>query len=408
MDGVFTVGEVVRYLGDILSEDVLLSGLWVRGEISNPSLSAAGHRYFTLKDAESEIQCVIFRASGRRQVPNLKQGDHMLAHGRLGVYEAKGRVQLYVDLVQQEGVGPLHQQFEELCARLREEGLFSVERKRPLPALPRRVGVVTSPQAAAFQDVLKVLSARFPAIEVVLSPTLVQGDEAPAQIVAAIHRLAAEPKLDVILLVRGGGSLEDLWAFNSELVARAIAASPIPIVSGVGHETDMTIADFTADLRAPTPSAAAIAVVPDRLELLAQIAALSEDLKDAVQAGYAERRAAVRRARVDLSLYSPARAIDQRRQRIDDLLGLGADRLHYQLGLRRERLLGAERQVHLLNPLRVLDRGFALVARADGRIARDAGPLRPQEPIKIRFRDGEVSATITEAAHGALAQKGSE
>src|SRR6185437_4744919 len=176
------------------------------------------------------------------------------------------------------------------------EGLFDAERKRALPALPRRVGVVTSPQAAAYQDVLRVLGARFPAIEVVLSPALVQGEEAPAQIVAAIHRLASAPGIDVILLVRGGGSLEDLWAFNSELVARAIAASPIPLVSGVGHETDTTIADFAADLRAPTPSAAAGAVVPDRLELLSQIAALSEDLADTIRADLTERRNALRRA----------------------------------------------------------------------------------------------------------------
>jgi exodeoxyribonuclease VII large subunit len=406
MDGVFTVGEVVRYLSDILGEDVVLGGLWIRGEISNPNLSAAGHRYFTLKDAESELQCVIFRTRGRAKVPDLRQGDHMLAHGRLGVYETKGRVQLYVDMVQQEGIGPLHQQFEELCARLRDEGLFAEERKRALPALPRRVGVVTSPHAAAYQDVLRVLSARFPAVEVVLSPTLVQGEEAPTQIVAALHRLAAVPGIDVILLVRGGGSLEDLWAFNSELVARAIAGSSIPIVSGVGHETDLTIADFAADLRAPTPSAAAGAVVPDRMELLSQIAALSEDLGDAVRACLTQRQQALRRARLDLDLYSPVRAMDQRRQRIDDLLELGSDRLRHHLDLHHERLRGAERQLLLLNPLRILDRGFALVTQAEGRIVRDAGTLRPQERVTIRFRDGEVSATITTGAVTAQPEKG--
>jgi len=406
MDGVFTVGEVIHYLSDILGEDVVLSGLWIRGEISNPNLSTAGHQYFTLKDAESEIQCVIFRTRGRGRLPTIRQGDHVLAHGRLGVYETKGKIQLYVDLVQQEGVGPLHQQFEELCARLRDEGLFDAERKRALPALPRRVGVVTSPQAAAYQDVLRVLGARFPAIEVVLSPALVQGEEAPAQIVAAIHRLASAPGIDVILLVRGGGSLEDLWAFNSELVARAIAASPIPLVSGVGHETDTTIADFAADLRAPTPSAAAGAVVPDRLELLSQIAALSEDLADTIRADLTERRNALRRARLDLDLNSPVRAIDQRRQRIDELVELGGDRLRHHLGLHRERVSGAERQLLLLNPLRILDRGFALITQAEGRIVRDAHALQPQEPVTIRFRDGEVSATITTGARAARPEKG--
>ncbi|HVC81710.1 MAG TPA: exodeoxyribonuclease VII large subunit [Chloroflexota bacterium] len=406
MDGVFTVAEVIRYLSDILGEDVVLSGLWIRGEVSNPSLSSAGHQYFTMKDAESEIQCVIFRTRGRGRLPTIRQGDHVVAHGRLGVYEAKGKVQLYVDLVQQEGIGPLHQQFEALCARLRDEGLFDIERKRLLPVLPRRVGVVTSPQAAAYQDVLRVLSARFPAIEVVLSPTLVQGEDAPTQIVAAIARLAAEPGIDVILLVRGGGSLEDLWAFNSELVARAIAASPIPIVSGVGHETDTTIADFAADLRAPTPSAAAGAVVPDRLELLSQIAALSEDLGDTMRADLTERRNALRRARLDLDLNSPVRAIDQRRQRIDELVDLGRDRLRHHLELQHERRRGAESQLLLLNPLRILDRGFALVTQVEGRIVRDAHTLRPQEPVTIRFRDGEVSATITTGARAAQPEKG--
>ena len=406
MDGVFTVAEVIRYLSDILGEDVVLSGLWIRGEVSNPSLSSAGHQYFTMKDAESEIQCVIFRTRGRGRLPTIRQGDHVVAHGRLGVYEAKGKVQLYVDLVQQEGIGPLHQQFEALCARLRDEGLFDIERKRLLPVLPRRVGVVTSPQAAAYQDVLRVLSARFPAIEVVLSPTLVQGEDAPTQIVAAIARLATEPGIDVILLVRGGGSLEDLWAFNSELVARAIAASPIPIVSGVGHETDTTIADFAADLRAPTPSAAAGAVVPDRLELLSQIAALSEDLGDTMRADLTERRNALRRARLDLDLNSPVRAIDQRRQRIDELVDLGRDRLRHHLELQHERRRGAESQLLLLNPLRILDRGFALVTQVEGRIVRDAHTLRPQEPVTIRFRDGEVSATITTGARAAQPEKG--
>ena len=402
MDGVFTVGEVVRYLQDILGDDLVLSGLWIRGEVSNLTLSSAGHTYFTLKDATGQLRCVFFRNSGARaKAAALKHGDHVLAHGRVGMYEAQGSVQLYVDIVQQDGVGPLHLQFEQLCARLLEEGLFAPERKRELPTIPRRIGVVTSPQAAAFHDICRVLASRFPAVEVVLSPSLVQGAEAPNQLVAALERLARVSNIDVILLARGGGSLEDLWAFNDERLARAIVASPIPVVTGVGHETDTTIADFAADLRAPTPSAAAAAVVPDRRELDAQVAAVSHQLREEIDSHLADHRASLNVAVNNLGTWSPLRSINQRRQRIDDLLQVGRDHLVHHVRLRGERLLGEERALLLLNPLRTMDRGFALVLRGGDVIVRDAGHLVLDERIRIRFRDGEVTAVITETAHAA-------
>src|SRR5579885_49005 len=249
---VLRVGEVTTYLKALLGSDDVLGDLWVRGEVSNLSRSAAGHTYFTLKDEAGQLRFVMFRGSGFG-THDLDHGAGVLVHGHVGLYEAQGSVQLYADFVQAEGVGSLHQQFEDLKARLADEGLFDDERKRPLPPFPRRIGVVTSPQAAAFQDVLKVLAARFPAVEVVLSPCLVQGDGAPAQIVAALERLNDLDGIDVILVVRGGGSLEELWAFNDEQVARAIGACTRPVVSGVGHETDFTIADLVADVRMPTP-----------------------------------------------------------------------------------------------------------------------------------------------------------
>jgi exodeoxyribonuclease VII large subunit len=402
MDGVFTVGEVVRYLGDILAEDLVLNGLWVRGEVSNLSLSSAGHTYFTLKDTVGQLRCVWFRNNGaRKKAVGLKHGDHVLAHGRVGIYEAHGNVQLYVDVVQHDGIGPLHQRFEQLCERLQEEGLFAPERKRPVPALPRRIGVVTSPQAAAFQDICRVLQSRFPAVEVVLSPSLVQGEEAPAQLVAALERLTKIPNIDVIVLARGGGSLEDLWAFNDERLARAIVASPIPVVTGVGHETDSTIADFAADLRAPTPSAAAAAVVPDYRELQAQVTALAEQLHEEIDTRLDNLRAGLRATVADLHTWSPLRSINQRRQRIDDLLRVGHDHLTHHVQLRAERLHGEERGLVLLNPLRTLDRGFALVLRESGTIARDGADLGYGEALSIRFRDGDVAAVVMGTVHPA-------
>ncbi len=401
MDGVFTVGEVVRYVQDILTDDLVLSGLWVRGEVSNLSVSAAGHTYFTLKDGAGQLRCVFFRTGSSRggargATGALKQGDEVLAHGRVGMYEVQGNLQLYVDIVQQAGIGPLHLQFEQLCARLLEEGLFAADRKRVLPEMPRRIGVVTSPQAAAFQDICRVLASRFPAVEVVLSPSLVQGADAPRQLLAALDRLNGVARIDVIIMARGGGSLEDLWAFNDEDLARAIVASPIPVVTGIGHETDTTIADFAADLRAPTPSAAAAAVVPDRRELAARVEDLARQMREDVDADLNEYRARLARTVNDLGAWSPLRTIQQRRQRIDDLVRVGRDYVAHHLRLRSERLRGEERGLQLLSPTLTLDRGFALALRDGDVIARDAGELTLNEPLRLRFRDGEVGVVVTQ------------
>jgi exodeoxyribonuclease VII large subunit len=397
MDGVFTVGEVVRYVQDILTDDLVLSGLWVSGEVSNLTTSSAGHTYFTLKDAVGQLRCVFFRPGGKRaKTLALKQGDDVLAHGRVGMYEAQGNIQLYVDLVQQAGVGPLHLQFEQLCARLQDEGLFDAERKRELSVFPRRIGVVTSPQAAAFQDICRVIASRFPAVEVVLSPSLVQGAEAPRQLVAALGRLTEIADIDVIIVARGGGSLEDLWAFNDELLARTIVASPIPVVTGIGHESDTTIADFAADLRAPTPSAAAAAVVPDRRELLVRVTEVTRQLGEEIDSRLTNRRARLSATGKDIVAWSPLRTIQQRRQRIDDLLQVGRDHVVHHLRIRSEQLHGEERGLHLLSPVLTLDRGFALVLREDGVIARDAAELQTDEALRIRFRDGEVGVLVTQ------------
>lgn len=395
MDGVFTVGEVVRYLRDILDEDVVLSGVWVEGEVSNLSHSGAGHTYFTLKDTDCQLKCVLFRGSARGQAALVKHGGQVLAHGRVSVYETQGSVQLYVDLVQPAGIGALHRRFEALCDALREEGLFAEELKRPIPALPRRIGVVTSAQAAAFQDICRVLEERFPAVEVVLAHTLVQGEDAPAQIVAALEHLGALGDIDVVILARGGGSLEDLWAFNDEHVARAVRACPVPVVTGVGHETDTTIADFAADLRAPTPSAAAMAVVPDRQELLGQIATLEVELRRVVVERMARERAQVALLARELELRSPMRRVEQQRQVLDELALVLRERALHHIMVKGERLRSRHLQLKLLDPLRTLDRGFALVTDGEGRIVRDIAAISAGDSIGVRLRDGSFPATVS-------------
>lgn len=395
MDGVFGVAEVVYYLRDIIDEDVVLSGLWIQGEVSNLSHSSAGHTYFTLKDETSQLRCVLFRNAGRGQASLLKHGTHVLTHGRIGIYEAQGSVQLYVDLVQQAGIGALHRRFEELRERLREEGLFDDGRKRPLPPLPARIGVVTSEQAAAFQDICRVLSERYPIAEVVLARTLVQGDEAPMQIASAIRRLGDRGDIDVIIVARGGGSMEDLWAFNEEVVARAIFDSPVPIVTGVGHETDTTIADFVADLRAPTPSAAAAAAVPDREELLGQVLALHGELRQTMRDQLSQQRAGIAALSRELALRSPERRMAQNRQRLDELQLVLRERVLHHIQIKGERLRSRHTQLKLLDPLRTLERGFAIVTDGEGTIVRDGAALRSGQAIRVRLRDGSVPATVS-------------
>ena len=262
----------------LLDVDDLLSDLWLHGEVSNVTATAKGHIYFTLKDAGAEIRAVLWAGSARRQQYQPKEGGAFTMHGKLEFYAQRGSLQFIVDLVQPSGVGKLALEFARLKQRLEDEGLFAEERKRPLPDYPRTIGVVTSPTAAAFQDIQNVLRRRWPLAQIVLAPTLVQGETAPPQIVAALRAINARRDVDVIILARGGGSLEELWAFNDERVARAVFASRIPIVTGVGHEVDYTIVDYVADVRAPTPSAAAELATPDRADLLADVRAMRESV----------------------------------------------------------------------------------------------------------------------------------
>jgi exodeoxyribonuclease VII large subunit len=389
---VVAVAELTRYLKDLLAEDPYFRDVWVRGEISNYVQAASGHRYFALKDETAQLRCVLFR-SPLNVAPPLRNGMAVVAHGRLTVYEQRGEVQLVVDAVEDAGVGLLHLRFEDLKRRLEAEGLFDPERKRPLPPRPAVVGVVTSASGAALRDVARVLNLRCPLVRVLLAPSLVQGEGAAEQIADAIDALNAHGTAEVILLARGGGSIEDLWAFNEEVVARAIARSRVPVVSGVGHETDFTIADFVADYRASTPTAGAAACVPDLAEAAAAITAAPARLGTLVLAqvgGASSRLASVRR---DLLRASPQTRVDTGRERTDEAVRTLTARMAHALELRAERLRGTALQLHALSPLLTLGRGYAVVRREpDGAIVSKVGQVAPGDALSIRVSDGRFAA----------------
>lgn len=389
----YTVSQLTGHIRRLIEDDPALGDLWVEGEVSNFSRASSGHCYFTLRDAGSQISCVMWRRVADAQDSLPASGDLVLARGHVSVYETSGRYQLYVDRIQPAGVGDLYLEFERLKARLESEGLFEPERKRPLPRFPHRIGVVTSPIAAALRDVLNVLGRRYPLAEVLLSPTLVQGDEAPPQIVAALEALNERGDVNVIIVARGGGSLEDLWAFNDERVARAIASSRIPVLCGVGHETDFSLADFAADVRAPTPSAAAELVAPDRAELRAQVAGLSAALVAALQGDVEEHRWKLAEQMRALKHLSPEAQLAQTRQRLDDLLGRAEVAMRHSLALHRERLGGLSGRLAGVSPLGTLERGYAIVRRREtGDVVRSVEQVVSGDALGIRVADGEFEA----------------
>ena len=389
----WTVSQLTLHIKDLLELDPELGDLRVRGEISNFTRAASGHLYFTLKDAEAAISCVMWRSDAQRLRWQPEHGAAALARGRISVYPPRGNYQLYVDDLQRAGSGDLHALFEELCDRLEAEGLFEDDRKRPLPQFPRVVGIVTSPQAAALRDVLDVLQRRYPLVRVLLSPSMVQGDGAPAQIVDAFQALDARDDVDLILLVRGGGSLEDLWAFNDERVARAIVASRHPVVSGVGHQTDFTIADFVADLRAPTPSAAAELAVPDRAELQQQLSAARELWARGMERRLAQARQVLQGHQRSLQRLSPRTRVDTHRQQVDDLMRRASRALAHSMSLRRSGLEALQARLVALSPQATLQRGYAIVRLAEGGdVVRSTGQVSAGDALTIRVHDGEFGA----------------
>jgi exodeoxyribonuclease VII large subunit len=434
---VWTVSRLNREARALLES---LPSLWVEGELSNLARPASGHWYFSLKDASAQVRCVMWRSANARARIGLREGMQLLVRARASLYEPRGEYQLVVEHVEEAGEGLLRRRFEELKARLAAEGLFDAALKRPLPRLPGRVGVVTSPTGAAIRDILHVLARRFPAVPVVVYPVPVQGAPAAAAIAAALAVANRRAECDVLILARGGGSLEDLWSFNEEVVARAIRASRIPVITGVGHEVDFTIADFAADVRAPTPSGAAELVVPDAAEWRRLVAALAARLEGAV-----ERRIARGRERLGwldgrLARVHPRERLARRGQRLDELEArlaralirrLEAQRARllaaarslnavhprerlarHALGLRelearlaravarrlelgRARLVAATRTLNAVSPLATLERGYAILEDGDGRLVRAASDVAVGDALSARTGHGRVYATVT-------------
>ena len=366
---------------------------WIEGEISNLTIPQSGHAYFTLKDEQSQIRAVLFRSSQRHLKFTLQHGMQVLCRGRVGVYEPRGEYQLILDYIEPKGIGALQKAFEELKERLEKEGLFDRARKRPLPLLPQRIGIVSSPTGAAIRDILHVIKRRHPRMQVLLYPVPVQGAEAAPAIVDALRYFSNTRCVDVVIAGRGGGSLEDLWAFNEESVARAIAASNVPVISAVGHETDYTIADFAADLRAPTPSAAAEMVVESEERLRGTIADLGARLALGIRRTIDAARAALREK--DRVLGDPRRGLERTAQRVDELVHRMVVGLRHHARRDRMRLGELAAGLDHLNPLGVLARGYSVTRlHSDGRVLTDAASISPGDRIRTVLNRGEVLSVV--------------
>jgi exodeoxyribonuclease VII large subunit len=442
---IFTVGQLNAAIRSLLDRE--FQDIWVAGEISGTKLAASGHYYFTLKEDSSQLRCVCFRMTARFLRFKPQDGVAVLARGRIDVYEARGEYQLLVEALEPQGYGALQLAFEQLKKKLSEEGLFDAGRKRPLPKLPGRIGIVTSPRGAVIRDMLQILARRFPGLHIRVYPALVQGDGAVEEVTRAIDYFSGSRWSDVVIVARGGGSIEDLWAFNEEAVARAIARCKVPVISAIGHETDFTIADFVADLRAPTPSAAAELVICTKEQLFERVDAARRKLEHALryrladagrrlhQQGIGRASSVVQRMigrsmqRVDDLVYRlrdlmrvkldrqrrARRELDERLRKLDLRLRLAAwwrrldpaaaalgKRIHLELERRQARLDSLSAQLTQLSPLRILERGYAIVQDEAGRVVKDAAAAPPGVEVGVRLATGRLRARVTES----LTEKG--
>ncbi|MDH3805338.1 MAG: exodeoxyribonuclease VII large subunit [Gammaproteobacteria bacterium] len=413
--GAITVSQLNRQVKTLLEKG--LARLWVEGEISNLARPASGHVYFSLKDKSAQIRAAFFRQRQRGPTIGLKDGDQVLVFGRVSIYEARGDYQLIVEQVEPAGEGALKRQFEVLKKKLAAEGLFDEDRKQHLPALPGRIGVITSPSGAAIRDILSVLGRRFPSIPVVVYPAAVQGDAAPPELIAALQTAIRRNECDVLIMGRGGGSLEDLWAFNDEKLARAMAESPIPIVSAVGHEIDFTIADFVADVRAPTPSGAAELIVPDRDDWLRTINLLAARIARLGQRSVEDHGQTLDWLTRRLLQSSPQQTLLRQHDRLRELRHRLGGAVRQNVLRQRPRLSSlwqrlsasvrncvadnshrlelAARGLHTVSPLATLDRGYAIVEDVkSGKVLMSAADTSPGNDIRARLAKGELVATV--------------
>ncbi|HEY62577.1 MAG TPA: exodeoxyribonuclease VII large subunit [Anaerolineae bacterium] len=391
----WTVIGITQYIRGLFESDHNLQDVRVRGEVSNFSQPRSGHVYFTLKDESASLRCVMWRNTVMEQSFLPKDGDAVEVHGSITIYEAGGQYQLYADEILPLGRGALYQEFLRLKEQLQSEGLFDESRKRPIPQWPHTIGIITSPTGAALRDMLNTLRRRYPLVNVVLAPTTVQGDDAPPGIAAAIKALNNIIKPDVILLARGGGSIEDLWAFNDPRVAYAIAASEAPLISGVGHQTDFTIVDFVADLRAPTPTAAAELATPDRAELMVSLSEINQRLVRGMLAIIENERWEARNVHHRLERISPSGRIRTDKQRLDEYIIRIGTAINHVIKFQQTRLTGVQQHLSSLNPMAILDRGFAVISKADGKVVRTIGQVKKGELINVRVTDGEFGAKVS-------------
>lgn len=398
-----SVSELTRYLKTVLDGDYHLQNILVTGEISNFTAARSGHLYLTLKDRDAALRVVMFRSHASRLRFRPEDGMNVVVFGSISLYEASGQYQLYAESMMPDGVGERNLALEQLKEKLSNEGLFDSAHKKPIPRFPQRIGVVTSPTGAAFQDIQNVLARRWPVAELVLAPAMVQGEPAPAQIVAGIE-LLDRSSVDVILVCRGGGSIEDLWCFNDESIARAVYACETPVISGVGHETDVTLIDFVADDRAPTPSAAVEHATPDRVDEEDRILRLRNRMRVRIRQELNEQRARVQYLKTSNVLRSFPSLLGEQRLRIDQLEEHLHGSLTRSLQDERSRLSVAAGKLVAYNPLQVLARGYSIARAPDGTVIRSTGQVVPGDPVTLRVEDGTLDLR-TEAVHPMTSQE---
>jgi exodeoxyribonuclease VII large subunit len=392
MDKTMTVTELTTYIKQLVDSDMLLSNVWITGEISNYKFHTSGHMYFSLKDQGAVIKCVMFRTQNSRLKFRPEEGMRVIARGYVSVYPQGGSYQLYVDAMQPDGTGALYMAFEQLKIKLESQGLFDESRKKKIPLLPNAIGVITSPTGAVIKDITQILNRRYYNTRLIVYGSAVQGAEAPTQLIEGIRYFNKKKNVDVIILARGGGSLEDLWPFNDEKLAIAISQSEIPVISAVGHETDFSISDFVADLRAPTPSAAAELVMPEKKALKDALSLVEKRLINCLTNGLKRERDRLARLQSARSLQKPLDIINQKRQSMDtierNLILLG------RTGLERARnsLKTAVAQLNALSPLTVLSRGYGVIHDVDGRLIRSVKKLKSGDKLVITMTDGKFEA----------------
>lgn len=394
---VLSVSQLNRYIKMNFDADENLANIFISGEISNfTNHYRTGHLYFTLKDDSAAVRAVMFNSSAKRLKFMPEDGMKVIARGRVSVYEASGQYQLYVDDMQPDGVGALNLAYEQLKEKLQKEGLFSELHKKPLPPYPEKVGVITSPTGAAVRDIINVLGRRFPYAEIVFCPVLVQGEGAHLQLTDAVNLFNSERAADVIIIGRGGGSIEDLWEFNDEGLARAVYNSEIPVISAVGHETDFTICDFVADMRAPTPSAAAELAVPDANELQYALSALKNRMFLNVSSGIADRRSRLEYLTSKGVLKSPDEMLSNRSQRLDTAFSKMLSSYENRIGGKKVEFISAATALSKLDPMSVLMRGFAFVSDKSGKNVYSSQALAKGDKINVRFHDGSAVCEVKE------------